>query len=243
MTQQHTEPGAGVQDPEPSTHPSGEPHPDPEPKPAADPAPSPAGDSSAKGKGPEPKTFDEDYVKRLRDEAASRRTAAKELEGKLADAEKRQQQQMDAIAKALGLKEDDTPPDPAELTQKLTASQEKARLGEVKLAVFTAAAASEARADRLLDSVSFMNAIKGLDPTDADFSAQVSKAITDQVEADDYFKAEAPKAPTPAKPPTRSGGDFNSPGGTKPITRDQLAKMSPAEIEKAHSEGRLDHLL
>jgi len=252
---------------------SGEGDPNPDPKPSApdgDPAPGgtpqggdggsaqpPAapsgdhlpqeskGDAESKGKGPEPKTFGEDYVKKLREEAAERRTTAKELEDKLDASEKRQQAQMDAIAKALGLKQEDTPPDPDELTRKLAASQAEARRGQVELAVYHAAGAHEARADLLLDSRSFMRAAEGLDPTAADFNDRLSKAITDQVEANDRFKAKAPAPADPPKPPApkRSGGEFNSPGGSKPITREQLESMSPDEIAKAHADGRLNHLL
>lgn len=44
--------------------------------------------------------------------------------------------------------------------------------------------------------------------------------------------------------PSRSGGEFNgAPGGTAPITEDQLAQMSSDEIAKAYETGRLKHFL
>lgn len=73
----------------------------------------------------EPKTFDEAYVKKLRDEAASHRTKAKDLETKLAATT---QETMAKVLKALGLE-----PDPNKnYEQQLADANKKAQEAEEK---------------------------------------------------------------------------------------------------------------
>lgn len=43
--------------------------------------------------------------------------------------------------------------------------------------------------------------------------------------------------------PKRSGGDFNGGNGAGQITREQLASMSPKEIDQAMNDGKLSHLM
>lgn len=177
-----------------------------------DPAPTPEAprtDKAAEEKGPEPKTFDEAYVKKLRDEAAQGRVKSKELEGKLTDAEERQQAQMDAIAKALGLKEDDGPPDPEQLTQQLTAAQEQAQQREVELRTLRVERAAEKAArehgadvDTLLDSRAFAQKLSDLDPAADDFAATVSDLVKTTVDSNPKYKA--------AQAATSSSADFSS---------------------------------
>lgn len=171
-------------------------------------------DTSQQDKGPEPKTFDEVYVKKLRDEAASRRATAKELETKLSEAEQRQQAQMDAIAKALGLKEDDSPPDPEQLTKQLTAAQEQAAQRETELRTLRVERAAERAArehgadvDTLLDSRSFASKLADLDPTADDFAATVSDLVKTTVDSNPKYRV--------AQAATSSSADFSSGPGEK----------------------------
>lgn len=77
------------------------------------------------GGDPPPKTYDEAYVKRLRDEAAGHRTKAKDLEQKLAGAS---QETMAKVLKALGLE-----PDPNKnYEQQLADANKKAQEAEEK---------------------------------------------------------------------------------------------------------------
>lgn len=139
---------------------------------------------------------------------AKERDKRQGLETRLSEMEKAQQSQLDAIAKALGLKSDDTPPDPEALTAQVQAEQTKAREAAVQLAVYRNAAANEANPDLLLDSASFLRSIAEVDPTDAE---AVSAAIKAAVETNPVFKAsQTPPAPvfpggprTPA--PTQAG--------------------------------------
>jgi hypothetical protein len=165
----------------------------------------------------------------LRTEAAGHRTKA-------TAAEQAQQATLDKIAVALGLKPDEKA-DPAKLAEQLTASQAAARQSAVQLAVYQAASKAGANAAALLDSVGFANATKDLDPTAADFAAQVEKAIAEAVTANPLLKA------TPAGP-ARSGGQFTgAPGAPDQITEDQLKTMTPEQIVEAQAKGQLRNLL
>jgi hypothetical protein len=61
---------------------------------------------------------------------AKERDKRQQLEQQLADAQAAQQSQLDGIAKALGLKPDDTPPDPAALAAKVTDAETRATAAE-----------------------------------------------------------------------------------------------------------------
>lgn len=242
--------------PEPSD-PGPAPEPQPEPAKTAEPEP-PAPEPQPEPGTPEPKSVDElpswaqKLIKDTRTEAATNRTKAKEVQTALDEIKTTQQQQMDGIAKALGLKSDDAPPDPKELMDKLTAAQQETqqraaekREADVMLAVYRAAGKHGADADALLDSRAFAAKVNSLDPAAEDFADRLGEAITEAVESSDRYKAAAAPAPAPKpKGPKTSGGEFTgSPGGTKPISEAELAGMSPEEISKAFAEGRLQHLM
>lgn len=132
---------------------------------------------------------------------AKERDKRQALEQTVTQMQTSQQQQMDALAKALGLKSDDTPPDPEKLTQEVTAAQEQARVAQRELAVYRLAGTHEANANELLDSASFLASIKDVDPTD---QAAMDAAIKAAVDSNAKFKASA----TPTTPPF--------PGGPRP---------------------------
>jgi hypothetical protein len=125
------------------------------------------------------------------------------LETQVTEHQTAQQAQMDALAKALGLKPDDTPPDPAVLAEEITAEQGKtaeattrAETAERKLAVFLAAGEHAANPLALIDSQSFMTSIKDVDLADA---AKLGEAIKEAVEKNGHFKI------TPGTPPLNGG--------------------------------------
>jgi len=113
------------------------------------------------------------------------------------------QSTLDAIAKALGLKDDEL--DPKKLADQLTAAGTAKVAAEVKLAVFMAAQAAGANPVALLDRNSFTTTVKGLDPTAADFATKVTEAITTAVTADPTLKSTVV--------PGKSGGEVIG-GGT-----------------------------
>lgn len=181
---------------------------------------------------PTPKTFDEDYVKGLRAEAAKYRTSAKTAAD---DATKALTQ---SLGKALGLIQDDEPADPTELTKQIEAERNTARAAQVELAVFRTAGKHAADADALLDSRSFLTRVKELDPTAPDFASQVEDAIKTVVENNPKLRV--------AQAAAKAGSDLSA-GNADPskgqLTREQLAALSPSDRLKAVKEGRVRTLL
>lgn len=127
---------------------------------------------------------------------AKERDKRQGLEAQLTELQGAQQQQMDAITKALGLKSEDAPPDPAALASQIETEKSGRLAAERDLAVYRAASDPEvgANASRLLDSTRFRDSIRDIDPTD---TAALSAAIKAAVEADDMFKAAQPAASPP----------------------------------------------
>lgn len=123
---------------------------------------------------------------------ATERDKRQALETQVNDLKTAQQEQMDALAKALGLKTEDAPPDPAALTAQVEAAQADAREAQRQLAVFQNAGEGDPK--RLLDSASFLRSIKDIDPTDTD---KIAAAVAAAVEADPLLKAAQPAATPP----------------------------------------------
>ncbi|MEK2473826.1 hypothetical protein [Streptomyces noursei] len=164
-------------------------------------------------------------------------TPAPATEQQLADATVRAEQAaaerdelraaLDAVTKALNPNGDQGEQDPAALAatvaerdKQLDQTGAELRTARVELAAYKAAADHGARADRLLNSRSFLDAVAALDPADGKFDEQLVAAIRAAVEADpDLYRA------TPAVP-GRGGAEFNgAPAApTKPATlRDAIA--------------------
>jgi len=147
-----------------------------------------------------------------RKEAGKTRTTAKQRAADEARSELAQQ-----IGKALGIVDDDTPPDPDQLAQQLAAEQAKAKATAVELAVYRTAPAAGADPDALLDSRAFADAVANLDPTDPD---AVKAAVEAAVAANPKLAAN----PQPAGP-ARSGAEFTGPPSSAP-TPQQFAAMN-----------------
>jgi hypothetical protein len=118
-------------------------------------------------------------------------------------AESRAQAITDAIKTALGL----DAPDPAALASQLAEQQSTARQAQVELAVFRAAASAGGNPNALLDSRSFVNALNGVDPTDAE---AVSAAIKAAVAANPTL-ASTPARRIPAPNPAAGGSANGAP--------------------------------
>jgi len=136
-------------------------------------------------------------LKKARAEAAKSRVNAKQ-----AAAEQARNDVVQQIAKALGLAKDDAPADPAKLAEQLAASQREGQQARIELAVYKAAGKAGADADALLDSRSFLDSLKDVDPAD-------SKQIGDLI-----------KAALDNNPRYRASGQAPAPrGGTEPTGR------------------------
>lgn len=68
---------------------------------------------------------------------------------------------------------------------------------------------------------------------------EINDAIADLVKSKPYLAAEPPKR----FQGSADGGARNGGSGPSQLTRDDLKRMSPAEISKARKEGRLDRLM
>jgi hypothetical protein len=126
------------------------------------------------------------------------------------------------IGKALGLiAEEEQPPKPEQIIEKLTSERdstakerdqerERHRRALIELAVHRGSTKVGADPDALLDSRSFLKAVRDLDPDASDFSTQLTEAIQLAVEHNPKFKAA-----TLAGPPARSGGEFTGGPGER----------------------------
>ncbi|WP_425302952.1 hypothetical protein [Nocardia otitidiscaviarum] len=220
------------------------------------PAPEPGGDVQATetenpvgdtDPNPEPekpveKTYDEKYVKKLRDEAAAARVKGKEAAEQAAKeaAEKAQKELVEQIGRITGLIKDDTPTDPAELLkaaqereQELAAERdaaaEKLRNYARKDAISAAAKATDGDLESILDSRKVISKIEKLDTNADDFAAQVAAIVSDAVESNPKLK----QAPAQAAAP-RSGGDLSG-GNAAPKPR---GPKSVDDIRRAKREAR-----
>ncbi len=185
-------------------------------------ADTPAGDTDPKDPPADPKSYDESYVKKLREENAATRVKAKQAETAAQEAAQRaeeaanaQQELTEKLGRALGLIQDDTPPDPADLLKaaqdreaQLAADRdavaEKLRNFERRDALTRAANTAEADLEAILDSRKVNEAIAKLDTNADDFAARVAEVVSAAVENNPKLK----KAPAQAAAP-RSGGDMS----------------------------------
>jgi hypothetical protein len=233
------------------------------PAPAADLAP-PAGDPAPGGQEPpapaaaatsveELPAWAQKLVRDNRNEAAANRVKAKESADALAALQTKSQQQLDGIAKALGLAPEQATPeqimaerDAARATADANAA--RARESAVELAVFRAASAAGANGNALLDSRTFVALLAGLDPAADDFGQRVSDVIATAVEGNPGWKltAPAPAPPVPPAPPTvpksGTGPVTGVPDGPRQLTDADVARMSPSEVQKAMDDGLLQAL-
>jgi hypothetical protein len=167
------------------------------------------------------------------------------------------EKQMDALAKALGLKPNEEPPSPEKLAAQLadvqrladaekeraTAAETRAadllRQAEVERAVLRAAPGLDANGIALLDSRSFTAKVSGLDPAAEGFADQIAEAIKAAAQGNPAYQVT--KRQTPQQ--RSSGGEFNgTPGGDRQWTDADVDKASPAEVNEAIKKGLLRDL-
>ncbi|WP_432493017.1 hypothetical protein [Kineococcus gypseus] len=163
------DPAPAGADPAPAPAPS--PAPAPAPQPAPQPAPAPAWDGKVESLPADAQKM----IRDLRSENASRRTGQQEL--------------VRQFAKAAGIElpgDQADAPDPAQLTEQLTASQQAARQAAIELAVYRTAGTAGADPDALLDSRRFVESLADIDPSDG---GAITAAIQAAVGANPKLKA------------------------------------------------------
>lgn len=152
---------------------------------------------------------------------AGERDKRQAAETKLAEAETERNSQLDAIAKALGLKPEEKP-DPEKLAASLSAAQDETRQARVENAVLKAASRHGVSPDALTDSRSFMAKVADLDPADEKFIGKVDEAIKAAVEANPNLSVEAGQS-RPSRPVSAQGnGGAAAAPGSGDWLRDQL---------------------
>lgn len=86
-------------------------------------------------------------------------------------------------------------------------------------------------------------ASKGVDLSSISDLIDASRFVGEDGEVDTAAIGKAVDKLAKSLGPKRNGGDFNGGNGAGQITREQLASMTSAEIDKALSEGKLSHLM
>ncbi|MFG2059672.1 hypothetical protein ACGFI9_37240 [Micromonospora sp. NPDC048930] len=161
--------------------------------------------------------FDADRAKRAI-------AAAREAEKKAKGDAKAAKDQVAAILAAAGLKPDGTK-DPAEqlkeATAKTEAAETRARNAQIELAVYKRAGKAGADPDAILDSTSFMNTAKDLDPDAADFADQVVDAMKKAVKANPRLAATGTSAGA-----GKQGADHSGSGGSRSRSRDLTSAVA-----------------
>lgn len=196
----------------------------------------PAGDQGGQQSGQsadqsgQPRMYDAAYVDQLRKEAAGYRTKLRERE----QAEDTRYNGLIDQLKAAGIKLDDKP-DPEQLQASLTAAQTERRDALIRAALYETASEHGANPAALRDSVSFLDSVRELDPTDSAALVAAAKAA---------LAANPNLSATPAGP-ARGGADLSGGGGSEPrqLTEDDLSKMTPEQIVEAQDKGLLRNLL
>lgn len=156
-------------------------------------------DSDDKPEGTQ--TFDAAYVKTLRDEAAKHRTDKQASKDAL-----------EQIAKILN--PDAEKPNAADLPNQLAEAQAASINTTRELAIYKAAGKNGADPDKLIDSRSFMDSVKTLDPASKDFATSVAKAIKDAVTSNPGFAPAQEAAKPRSNTVDHSGGSGE--GNAKP---------------------------
>lgn len=199
-----------------------------DPAPTGDPKPAPPDPAAAKTPPwGDDGNFNAEKAWELIQNLRAEKSPNADLQRELDDLRSGQQATMDAVATALGLKGDDTPPDPAALAEKVKESESRATDAETRaataernLAVFLAAG-TDYSAKALLDSQTFVESIKDLDPTDA---TAIGEAIKKAAESNPHFKATPATPPFPGGPRTSARTTDVAPG--LPRLRDAYAQSS-----------------
>ena len=173
------------------------------------------GDKGAQGDddGKKPKLDgDLDPDRAMRDLGKARDDAKREKELRQ-KAEKDQQDKLDAVLIALGLKPDpktDPAATAAAVAKELADTRDENRELRVENALYKLAGKAGGDVDALQDSRGFMKQLADLDPTAADFEKSVGDAVKAAVKANPKLAANAPQG---GQGPARQGADHTGSGG------------------------------
>lgn len=155
-----------------------------------------------------------------------------------------QQDNLAKVLAALGIDTGSKTPDVQEITAQLQESKAAERARAVELAVLRAAGRVGADGDALLDSRSFLDSLKDVDPNDATAVADAVKAavagnsryaLSTAATATDQGTTAAAAA---QQRQASSTADFNgAPGGNRQWTAADVERATPAQLLKAIEDG------
>jgi hypothetical protein len=153
-----------------------------------------------------------------------------------------QQENLSKVLAALGIDTGNKTPDVQEITTKLQAAQAAERSRAVELAVLRAAGRAGADGDALLDSRSFLDGLKDVDPADA---TAITDAVKAAVTANSRYAlgmtatdGQGTTTTAPAQRQASSTADFNgAPGGNRQWTQTDVDRATPAQLLKAIEDG------
>lgn len=190
-------------------------------------AASPAGPADASGSTQQPAAtageriedlpdWAQKHIKRLAKSDGDNRIASKKAKDEATAAAAARDELVVALGRLLGTEPaaDQTPPDPAKLTEQLQTATGQHRDALVRLAVWEQGSDLGANVGELMDSAQFLKSIAGLDPAADDFDELLGQKVAAMVEANpNRFKAPARAAEPPVTAP--SGASFTGgPGGS-----------------------------
>ncbi|MFF4026999.1 hypothetical protein ACFYY5_29540 [Nocardia elegans] len=197
------------------------------------------------------KSYDESYVRKLRDENAATRIKAKEAETKAQEAARQAQEAADAqreltekLGRALGFVQDEKPLTSDELLKQAAereaqiaaerdAVAERLRNFERREALTSAVTSVDGDLEAILDSRKVNEAIAKLDTNADDFKAQVAEIVSAAVESNPKLK----KAPAQVAAP-RSGGDLSGGNGApKPNAEKSIDDLRREKREREKRES------
>lgn len=158
------------------------------------------------------------------------------------DAERKARSEAEKAAKAANAE--------LEKLRKLTMSETEKAIAEAKASA-RAELMAEVGAERVENAVRAATAGRNVDADAVLDGLDRARFLTDDGKPDtqkitEWVDRIAPKGQTPPKPAAKDIGQGARPGATSAnqiLDRSELKGMTPAEIDKAHREGRLDRLM
>lgn len=177
-------------------------------------------------------------IKKLNEEAARYRTERNEARDQIADLNGKYEQLIRGLATLTGQEPEQASPEDAiaAAIAERDAARQELRTMRVTSDVNTAINRAGVDPTLTLAVLKADGTLDQLDPTADDYASQVEAAVSAVAEANPRLRTQVvPKSSGQAPTPTDSG--------THRVSREELATMSPADVQRLAAEGKLDHLL
>ena len=166
-------------------------------------------------------------IERLRRENANNRVNAKKQA-----AEEARQEMLKEFQKMLNPDAEQEAVSVEDLTKELTSERENARQAALELAVYKEASRDRLNADRILNSRSFFNKTKDLDPKSEDFGSKLAEVLQAEVKNDPTLKLTGGTTVSGAEQHGGSGEQQQT------VTKEQFASMSVEQRTDLYRKNR-----